>query len=234
MIVRHVTRRVAAFGAAVAMTGTVVALAFATPAFAAPPAAGSEVPGSVIPIGASTPGPFASGQVVEVKIPANPTLTPGAGIFILECAAPGGVAPTDPSACDGLTVQPDTLLAGADGSIDYTVTGSTSGFTTFALPNTGSLGESPSGSPVCNTSNECVLYIGQNQNDFTQPHFFSQPFYVTPTAGDSGTPAGDGTTPGTATPEAPLAIGLPLAGVGVVGGSLFLRRRRHAVASDKR
>ncbi len=232
MTLRHVTRRVAAFSGAVALTGTVVALGFATPAFATGPAAGSEVPNSAIPIGASTPGPFASGQVVEVKIPANSTLSPGAGIFIVECAAPGGVAPSDPSDCDGLTVQPDTLLAGADGSVDYTVTGSTSGFTMFALPDT-NLGEGPSGLPVCNTSNECVLYIGQNQNDFTQPHFFSQPFYVKPTAGDAGTPAGDGTTPGTATPEAPLAIGLPLAAAGVIGGSLFLRRRRQGVTSAK-
>jgi hypothetical protein len=234
MTFRHVTRRVTTFSAAMALTGTVVALAFATPAFAAPPAAGSEVPSSVIPIGASTPGPFASGQVVEVKIPANPTLVAGAGINIVECAAPGGVAPTDPSQCDGLTLQPDTILAAADGSVAYTVTGSTSGYTMFALPDTTSLGESATGTPVCNTSNECVLYIGENQNDFTQPHFFSQPYFVTPTAGDSGTPAGDGTTPGTATPEAPLAIGLPLAAAGVVAGSLFLRRRRHAVASDKR
>jgi hypothetical protein len=233
MTFRHVTRRVATFSAAAALTGTVVALAFATPAFAVP-APGSEVPSSVIPIGASTPGPFASGQVVEVKIPANPTFAAGAGINIVECAAPAGVAPTDPSQCDGLTLQPDTILAAADGSVDYTVTGSTSGFTMFALPDTTLLGESAAGTPVCNLSHECVLYIGENQNDFTVPHFFSQPFFVTPVAGDSGTPAGTGTTPGTATPEAPLAIGLPLAAAGVIGGSLFLRRRRHAVAADKR
>jgi hypothetical protein len=233
MTFRHVTRRVALCSAVVAMTGTVVALGFATPAFATGPAASSEVPGSALPIGTFTPGPFASGQIIEVKIPANSTLTPGAGIKIVECAAPGGVAPTDPSSCDGTTQQGDTVLAGTDGSIDYKPSPTTTGYTVYALPDVISLGESPSGTPVCNTTNECVLYIGQDQTDFTQPHFFSQPFFVTPTAGDTGTPAGDGTTPGTATPEAPLAIGLPLAAAGVIGGALFLRRRRHAVASPQ-
>ncbi len=227
MSFRHVTRRVATFSAAVALTGTVAALALATPAFASGPPASSEVPGSAIPIGSYTPGPFSSGQVIEVKIPANSTFTPGAGIKIIECAAPGGVAPTDPSSCDGKTVQGDTILAGTDGSIDYTVSGTTSGYTIYALPDVVSLGESPGDQPQCDTSHECVLYIGQDQTDFTQPHFFSQPFFVTATAGDTGANPGDGT------PEAPLAIGLPLAAVGVIGGGLFLRRRRHAAAAAK-
>ena len=225
MSFRHVTRQVATFSAAVAMTGTVAALALATPAFASGPAEGTEVPGSALPIGTYTPGPFSSGQVIEVKIPANSTLSPGAGIFIEECSAPGGAIPSDPSQCDGLTVQGDTVLAGADGSVDYTVSNTTSGYTIYALPDATSLGEPSTQTPVCNTSNECVLYIGENQNDFTQPHFWSQAFYVTPTAGDSGANPGDGT------PETPLAIGLPLAAVGVIGGSLFLRRRRHAAAA---
>jgi len=227
MSFRRVTRQFAIFSAAVAMTGTVAALALATPAFASGPPASSEVPGSALPIGTHTSGPFSSGQVIEVKIPANSTLGSGAGIFILECAAPGGAIPTDPSQCDGKTVQGDTILAGTDGSIDYTVSGTTSGFTIYALPDVTSLGESPGDQPQCDTSHECVLYVGENQNDFTQPHFFSQPFFVTPTPGDTGANPGDGT------PEAPLAIGLPLAAAGVVGGTLFLRRRRHAAASTK-
>src|ERR1700678_3405570 len=46
MPVRHVIRRFATLSAAVALTGTVTALALASPAFATGPAAGSEVPGS--------------------------------------------------------------------------------------------------------------------------------------------------------------------------------------------
>jgi hypothetical protein len=229
MTFRHVTRRVATASAVLAMAGTVAALGFATPAFATGPPASSEVPGSAVPIGSYTPGtPFSSGQIISVQIPDNSTLTPGAGIFIEECAAPGGAAPMDPSACDGQTIQGDTVLAGSSGQVDYTTTPSTSGYTIYALPDVVTLGESPSGVPVCNLSNECVLYIGQNQNDFTAPHFFSQPFYVTPTPGDTGANPGDGT------PESPLAIGLPLAAVGAIGGTLFLRRRRHhAAASSK-
>jgi len=222
MSFRHVTRRVAVFVGALAVTGTVASVGLATPAFASGPPASSEVPNSAVPIGPVSPGPFSSGQVISVVIPANSTFSPGAGINIEECAAPGGVAPTVPSACDGITIQGDTVTAGADGSVDYTDTPPDSGYTIYAIPDP-SIGDTGT-APVCNLSNECVLYIGENQNDFTQPHFFSQPFYVTPTPGDTGANPGDGT------PEVPLAIGLPLAALGIMGGSLFLRRRRHAAA----
>jgi hypothetical protein len=176
------------------LVGAVVLSLFAGRA-SAQPAPGTEVPGSAIPIGSFTAGtPFSSGQVIEIKIPANPTLTPGAGIKIVECAAPDNVVPTDPSQCDGATIQGDTVLAGADGSVDYTVGGTTSGYTVYSLPNSG-LGEPPTGQPQCDLSHECVLYIGQDQNDFTQPHFWSQPFFVTPTANNTGASPGDGSAP---------------------------------------
>jgi hypothetical protein len=231
MTLGPVIRRAATAFAAVAATSTVAAFALATPAFATGPTAGSEVPGSALPIGTVTAGPFSSGQVIQVQIPANSTLGSGAGINIVECAAPGGVAPTATAACDGNTIQGDTIFAASDGSVSYTNSGPDHGYTVYALPNS-SLGEGTSGTPVCNLTNECVLYIGENQNDFTQPHFFSQPFFVKPVTGNSGTPAGNG-TPGAATPEAPLAIGLPLAAAGVIGGILFLRRRQDAAASSK-
>ena len=185
MTLRPVIRRAAAGAAVLAMTSTVAALALPTAAFATGPAAGSEVPGSALPIGTVTPGPFSSGQVIQVQIPANSTLASGAGINIVECAAPGGVAPTNTAACDGNTIQGDTIFAAANGSVSYTNSGPNHGYTIYALPNSG-LGEGTSGTPVCNLANECVLFIGQNQNDFTQPHFFSQPFFVKPVA---GTPA---------------------------------------------
>jgi hypothetical protein len=148
-----------------------------------------------------------------VKIPANSTFTPGAGINIVECAAPGGVSPSDPSQCDGLTVQSDTILANSDGSVDYKVTNSTSGYEVFALPDSVSLGEHANGTPVCNSSNECVLYVGENQNDFTAPHFFSQPFFVGANGNDSGANPGDGSAERsqaitfTSTPPSPAAVG---------------------------
>ena len=108
MSIRRAGRKLGMFAAATTLAATIAGLSFEGASFATGPAAGSEVPGSAIPIGASTPGPLLERTGLEVKIPANSTLSPGAGIFMLECAAPGGVAPTDPSDCDGLTVQPDT------------------------------------------------------------------------------------------------------------------------------
>ena len=94
------------------------------------------------------------------------------------------MVPTDPSACDGLTIQPDTVLAQRDGSVNYTRTKTTSGYTVYAVPNYHSLGENKDGQPVCNTTHLCVLYIGQNQLDFTAPHFWSEAFKVSPNSSD--------------------------------------------------
>jgi len=88
------------------------------------------------------------------------------------------------------------------------------------------IGDTGASSTTCNTTHYCVLYIGQNQENFSgAPYYLSQPFLVTPTAGDAGTNPGDGT------PEAPLAIGLPLAAVGMIGGVTLVRRRRHTKAT---
>ena len=221
------------------MAGSFLALCLASPAFAASgPHAGTKVPGSAIPIGKYSKGaPFSSGQVIQVKIPTNSTLRPGAGIRIVECAAPSGVVPIDPSSCDGTTIQGDTVLVNKDGSVDYTRTSITSGFTVYALPNRHSLGESPDGLPVCNTTHKCVLYIGQNQLDFTAPHYWSEPFTVKPTADDTGADPGDGgqqVATGTGG-DAFLTIGLPILVVVVAGGALLVfRRRRAAPASAPR
>ena len=214
---RRRTRR-----ALVSVAGAVLALGLASPAFAASgPRAGTKVPGSTVPIGRySTGAPFSSGQVIQVKIPANSTLRPGAGIRIVECAAPRGVVPTDPSACDGTTIQGDTVLVNANGSVDYTRTKVTSGYTVYALPDFHSLGESKDGLPVCNTTHLCVLYIGENQLDFTAPHYWSEPFKVEPTTDDTGANPGDGdqqVAGATGGSNAFLTIGLPILVVVVVG-----------------
>jgi hypothetical protein len=192
---------VATTGAAgAATTGTIIAT---TP----DPTSGNPV----------TPGkPFQSGQQVEVTVPANSVLNPLANDVIGECAAPNGVLPTLTSACDVSTSLGASIFPNSDGSIDDTDE------VIYALPDGPSLGESPTGTPVCGDTlaTECVLYIGQNITDFTQPHVWSAPFYVVPVAGD------DPTNPGDGTPEVPLAIGLPLAAVGIMGGVLFRRRRR--------
>jgi hypothetical protein len=221
MSVRHVARRVVVSIAATAAVGTFAALALSSPAGATGPASGSIVPGSAVPVAPFTAGaPFDSGQNINVVIPTNAAFAAPDnthGVNIVECSAPNGVIPTLPSACDGNTIQGNTILPNADGSFTY------QSYTVYALPDSPTLGEGSSG-PVCgNTAaTECMLYIGNNQNDFTQPHLWSQPFFVKSNGNDLGANPGDGT------PEVPLAILLPLSAMGLLGGAVLIRRRHRA------
>ena len=230
MSFRHVARRVAASVAATSAVGVAV-IAFTAPAGAASNS-GTVVPNAAVPQGTSyTPGqPFDSGQQVNVVVPAlpadptNPTGPPlfpfGTGIKIVECAAPNGVAPTQTSACDGNTDE-TTVVTSQDGSFTK------NGYFVYALPDSISLQES--GGPACgNTSaTECILYIGADQGDFTKPHVWSQPFFVNPNQDDAGSNPGDGT------PEVPIAIILPLAAMGLLGGTVLIRRRRARTPADR-
>jgi len=152
---------------------------------------------------------------VEVQVPANSTLT-GGSVKILECGDADGLAddlPTNAASCDGLTINTGkTINEGTGGTVDKT------NYEIYQLPST-VLGEGSTSTPVCNATSACVLYIGQNQNDFTQPYVWSQPFYV---ASSVGTP----------TPESPITIALPAAGIIILGAgtALTIRRRRRASA----
>ena len=165
----------------------------------AAPASGDTLPGGVAPIGTVAHAPFSSGQTVSVQVPANTALNQHGDVVILECAAPNGVDPIATAACDANTLSADTIIPAADGSFTY------NNYQIYSLPNVGSLGESPTGTPVCgNTAaTECVLYIGDSYTDFTQPHFWSQAFYTNTTAGDTGASPGDGTAPSVATAPSP-------------------------------
>jgi Bacterial Ig-like domain (group 1) len=172
-------------------------LLWASPVGATTPTEGSSVPGSAVPVDAFNAGiPFSSDQQINVVVPANSLFIHTSPVNIVECAAANGVLPTLPQECDGNTIQGPTILPGPDGSINlesqrYGL------YQVFALPDTMILGENASDAVTCgNTAaTECVLYIGENQGDFTQPHVFSQPFYVNDSATDSGSPAGDGSRP---------------------------------------
>ncbi len=158
-------------------------------------ASGNTVPGAAAPetpYTASTP--FDSGQGIDVVIPPNSVLTPGANIYVLECAAPSGAVPTTISQCDGETQYGGTITVQPNGSVDVVSTSSDEGnpYTVYALPDHYSLGESPSSPVTCSNTagTECVLYIGQGggqDTGLTQPHFFSQPFEVNADPTDSGT-----------------------------------------------
>ncbi|MHB8681847.1 MAG: Ig-like domain-containing protein [Acidimicrobiales bacterium] len=121
-------------------------------------------------------GGYTDQQLITVSVGPNSLFSPGQTVNVLECNDPGGSPanlPTDVSSCDGATIQPTTLLANADGSFtlnDYQL---------FELPNL-ALGENnnPYSPARCDRSNPCVLYVGMDQNDFTQPKVFSAPFTI--------------------------------------------------------
>ncbi len=184
----------------------------------AAPASGSIVPTAAQPHSPFTAGiPFASGQSISVVIPANSAFASPdnfAGINIVECAAPNGVIPTQTSVCDGNTIQGSTILPAADGSFTYTA------FQLFALPDSVTLQELPGGVPCGQTAaTECILYIGNNQGDFTKPHLWSAPFFIAPNSTDSGSPAGDGSPPSVVTKQ-PTTLSTSLSGGGQSGASI--------------
>ena len=171
---------------------------------------------TVNPVGSVAAGtPFQSGQTVSVVVPPNADLPANIGVQIVECAAPNGVLPTQASQCDTATAQGPTVIPNADGSINFT------SYPIYALPDAFSLGETPSSTPVCGNTvaNECVLLVTNDYTNPTAPHVFTQPFLIVPSANDLAPSPGDGT------PEAPLAIGLPLGAAGIVGGAVLYRRR---------
>ena len=145
-------------------------------------------------------------------------------INILECAAPGGVPPSDPTtpgACDGNTIQNDSIITSPSGSFTYKA------YTLYKLPSA-TLGETSSNLPKCDSSDECVLYIGTDQTNPSAPHFYS----------NDATGYGAGPNGGflvqnapQQVPETPYAVILPAAALGLLGGGyLALRRRSHGTA----
>ena len=82
---------------------------------AAGPNSGDTVPGADVAVGTVATGtPFSSGQNINVVVPAGSLFNPNLNINIVECAAPGGVVPTDPAACDGNTINGPTLKPNAE------------------------------------------------------------------------------------------------------------------------
>jgi hypothetical protein len=218
MSVRHAARRVVVSLAATAAAGAFAAMAFSAPAGAVEPGNGQSIPGSAQAVAPFTAGtPFSSGQNINVVVPANTAFAgTSSALNVVECAAPNGVIPTDVTQCDGDTIQGNTIIPNADGSFSYNA------YTVYALPDLHFEGSS---GPVCGDTlaTECILYIGEAQNDFTQPHVWSQPFLISSNGGSDA-----GASPGDGTPEVPIAIILPIAALGMLGGTLAIRRRRQS------
>jgi len=145
-------------------------LAGVTIVAAAGPAGATAPPALTI-----TPGPYHNGQSINLSVGPNKFFTPYSRVNVIECGDPGGKSsklPTSVSACDGNTIQGNTILVKPDGSF------SERGYTVYLLPNATQLGETPDSRPICNRRSVCVLYIGQNQEKFTAPKLFSPPFTV--------------------------------------------------------
>ena len=220
MFIRRVARTIATMAAIGAAAGIgVLALSGAA---GADLTSGQQIQAAIPETPFTTGTPFASGQQITVSVPANTLLPHGQNIHILECdAGPGGAPPTGAFQCDTYTQYPNTVTVNSDGSLSIT------DFNVYALPSA-ALGEGPTNGTQCGSStNECILYIGPDQTTPTLPHVWSQGFQVVKTdATETGT-----VDPGDGTPEVPLAIGLPLAAAGLIGGSLLIRRRRAARAA---
>ena len=166
--------------------------------------------------GAATPpalslspnGNYTAGETIAVDVGPNGYFTPNAGIKIIECADPGGTAgnlPRDDSTCDGNTVQGGSVLVGSDGSF------SEPAYTMYLLPSA-LLSEAGDNVPVCNQTHYCVLYVGQNQNDFTAPKTFSTPFLIaggppsTPRPTSTGTGGSSAASGGSSTTNPAVAL----------------------------
>ena len=189
------------------MVCAVLSLAFPSVAGATGPAKGSNVPGAAAAVTPFTAGQtFDSGQKVNIVIPANSVLAAGQKVFILECAAPGGVNPTTVNECDGNTAYASgSIFANSDGSVNLS-NAHKALYPIYALPDHFKLGETSSAASCgLGSANDCVLYIGQgggSDTGFSQPFYFSQPFQVHPDATDSGTvDPGDGTFPADSAPS---------------------------------
>jgi len=133
-------------------------------------------------VGLSPGAPFHDGEAVTVSVGPNGLFTPHSRVNVLECADPGGTVanlPRDVSTCDGNSIQGNTVLVATNGSF------SAADYTIYQLPSP-ALGEQSNYQPDCNASQSCVLFVGEDQNDFTKPHVFSAPFTVAP-AGAVGT-----------------------------------------------
>ncbi len=186
-------------------------------------AAGPEV--TVTP--APSNGQYHDGQIVSVSVGPNSVFTPRVRVNIIECADPGGTVANLPTSfvdCDGNTIQADSVIVQSDGSFTEKA------YTLYAVPSA-ALGESPTNLPVCSATSACVLFVGEDQNDFSKPKVFSQPFTITPSAetsvvqpggtGASGTtggePASGGTASGATSADASADVSLPAASLAFTG-----------------
>ena len=173
-----------------------ITVGLAVVAGAAGPSSGSIVPGSAQAVAPFTAGiPFSSGQTINVVIPANSAFASPNNTTLKHRRVLG--AQRRPADADlGLRRQhrPGRHDPAQCGRILHLY-----GLHLFATPDL-LIGDA-SRCPACGqtAATECILFIGNDQNDFTQPHLWSQPFFVKSYGNDSGTNPGDGSPPAVGT-----------------------------------
>ena len=121
----------------------------------------------------------------SVTVGSERLLHPACPVNILECADPGGLGRrTFPRTSPPAT---GTRFRGLRSWSVPTGASPNPTITVYLLPSQ-ALGEQSNYQPVCNQTNHCVLYVGQNQNDFTAPKVFSAPFLVSPARVEAAPP----------------------------------------------
>ena len=127
--------------------------------------------GAIVP----ADGTITDQTTVEVQVPDNTTLSGSAAVKILECSDADGMTddlPKSAVGCDGLTINTGaTINEDGNGGVDAF------NYVIYALPSA-ALHENSNATPVCDAYSACVLYIGENQNDFSTAYVWSTPFCV--------------------------------------------------------
>ena len=164
---------------------------------------------------------FGDGERIDLAMGPNSIFSPkdhlGGDIEAILCEYTTGFSAGDPpnaNYCDAQSLAGDwPYTVHSDGSFDYTVDNRGDAVTMFNLP-----GKFLKTSPIkCDATHACVWYIGENYNDFTTPHVFSEPFFASaaPSSGGSSTW---------------IVILVLVLGLGGAGGVVWSRRRRRSTS----
>jgi hypothetical protein len=176
----------------------------------------------VVPAAAAPYATYSDGQLVDLAMGPNSLFSShgsgGVSLVAIECEYSTGSGPGDPpdtNYCSAQTAASDfPYAAHTDGSFDYALDKAGDLVSVYALPDA----TFADATITCNATHPCVWYVGENYNNFTAPHVFSNPFVVTGTATTVTSPPV--TTPGGTTPTVPAPPAS--AQLAYTGVSLFL------------
>lgn len=157
-------------------------------------------------------------QVVTVRGSGFP---PTSRIQIMECSGTLAKPPPDDLSCDGTTLNAQAITDdhGSFLNSKSDPSGSTHGFRMFSLPRAGF----PPSLTTCDRSHACLLYVGVEQTDFTQPHAFVPFAFAGAAIPGASTSSSSSSATWILVIVAAVVVVLLVAGMGV-----WLRRRRRS------